>query len=328
MKTSFFRPASLLAVALALAAATPPLAAQSTWGPRGFGPVAVQPVSPETENFALTKLAEKPVLSSSQEPLSTITDFLIDPRTGRAAFALVPSGSDTFRLVPLTAVTANPDGALVLRIDRAQWDKVGTITAAELKGRVTLNAEHQQRLAQQFSLGQPLDPQGLDALLRATSLRGQAIRSGNDQAGTIDDVAIDIARQIAAPIVKSSAAFTGSEQKFLLPFAQLQIVEGQNAFTTRLGRAQFQQAQAFLSPTGPSNAPFTSSSPAPLGVATAIQQAIVRSGAQGSVQAVPESRVVLRGTVESEQKKTEIENAARQAAPGVRVDSELTVRRW
>ncbi|MDO8544340.1 MAG: BON domain-containing protein [Opitutaceae bacterium] len=66
-----------------------------------------------------------------------------------------------------------------------------------------------------------------------------------------------------------------------------------------------------------------------MSAAIAVRQAIDRDQSiQGSVQVIPESRIVLQGSVPSEQKKNEIEQAARQAAPGVRIDSNLTVRQW
>jgi hypothetical protein len=43
---------------------------------------------------------------------------------------------------------------------------------------------------------------------------------------------------------------------------------------------------------------------------------------------VAEPRIVLRGSVTSEQQKAEIQNTAQQAAPGVAIENQLTVRRW
>lgn len=321
MKTSFlsFLVRGLAAAALVSAPAL--LLAQNN-------PPTARPMSPELESYTLAKLVDKPVQASNQEQLSILKDFLIHPPTGRVAFAVVDSGSNTFRLVPTSAFDVNHTAnAIVLRLDRNQWDKVGTLTEGELKGRISLNAEHQQRLAQQFGLREALNAEGFDALMRATSLRGQALRAGNDSVGTIEDVAIDLARQTSAAIVKANAAFAGSEQRFLLRFDQLQSDD--QGFTTTLTRAAFQPVPAgAFGPTGYANAgaPFTT---APISsAATAVQQALARAGANRTVEVVPENRIVLRGSVENEQKKNEIEAAARQAAPGTRIDSELTVRRW
>jgi hypothetical protein len=37
---------------------------------------------------------------------------------------------------------------------------------------------------------------------------------------------------------------------------------------------------------------------------------------------------VLRGSVDNQQKKLDIERTAVQAAPGVPIDNQITVRRW
>lgn len=242
--TALLRSLGVPVAAFTLALASADLAAQAP-----APATAIQLATPEIETFGLARLAGRPVLASNQEQLSTIADFLINPQSGRVALALVPSGSDTFRLVPLAALQAGADN-FVLRIDRAQWDKVGTITAAELKSRLNLNAEYQQRITQQFSLAQPLDSQGLDMLVRATSLRGQAVRSGNDQVGTIEDVAIDLPRQVSAAIVKADGSFGSNPQKFLLSFPQLQAGTDGTSFTTTLARPAFQAAQSSLTPTG------------------------------------------------------------------------------
>lgn len=316
MKTHRFSPARWLAAALL--ALSPALVVAQTRASMA------RTFTADLDSFTLSKLIDRPVQASNQEQLSTLKDFLIHPQTGRVAFAVVDSGSNTFRLVPLSALApGNTATAIVLRVDRNQWDKVGTVTDGELKGRIAINAEHQQRLSQQFALAQPVNSEGLDALVRATSLRGQTIRSGNDQLGAIEDVAVDLVRQTSAAVVKASAAFTGNEQKFLLPFHQLQATD--NGFTTPMTRAAFQAPVGAFAPTGYGSA-FTT--PPADATAAAVQQALQRAGVAGAVQAVPENRIVLRGSVESEQKKNEIENAARQAAPGIRIDSELNVRRW
>jgi hypothetical protein len=133
---------------------------------------------------------------------------------------------------------------------------------------------------------------------------------------------IDFHNRHAAPLVKTSGVAAGSEQKVLVPFHRLQMSsdQSQGAITANVTRAELQQ----LTPTGYASGQYQQDARS---AAAAVQQAL-QNVSQGSVQVIPESRLVLRGTVDSEQKKSEIEQAARQAAPGVRVDSQITVQTW
>lgn len=293
----------------------------------------LQLASAETDAFALSQLTGKPLRGANQEQLGTVSDFLIDPKTGHVRFAVVPSGAgtsgETFRLVPMTALerTSGTDG-LTVRIGKTEWDRVGTMTQDQLPARVTLNAEQLQRLAQQFAIGsQPGQDATAGELVRASSLKGQALRSGSDQVGTIEDVAIDVPRRMAAAVLKSAGGFTGSEQKYLVPFHQLQWSgDSSSGITTSLTRNEFQQAQSKLSPTGYTGAPFTRGGAAPQATQAAVQQAVNQAAGSAGVQVAAETWLILRGTVDNEQKRAEVERAAQQAAPGLPIDNKVTVK--
>lgn len=337
MKTyrTTFTAACTAALAL-LGASMSSLHAQSpAWTAGTPAPMNLQVASADTDSFALSQHVGKPLRGSNQEQLGTISDFLIDPKSGQVRFVVVPSGAgeggETFRLVPMAALqsTMGTDG-LTARIDKSKWDQVGTMTQQELPSRVTLNTDQLQRLSQQFGLTGSAQETTTGELVRASSLKGQALRSGNDQVGTIEEVAIDVPRRMAAAVVKSSSAFTGSEQKFLVPFQQLQWSgEPSAGVTTTLTRNQFQQAQSALSPTGFTGAPFSRGGPPPQAVQaaqTAVQQAVNQAAGSAGVQVAAETKLVLQGTVDSEQKRSEVERAAQQAAAGIPIDNKVTVK--
>lgn len=298
-----------------------------TWGQNA--PTSIRLATSESDRFSLAQLVGKPVRGANQEQLSEIADFLIVAETGQVQFALVPSGGgasgQTYRLVPVTAVDPAAGGeGITLRLNREQWDKVGTVTEAEVPARFTMSTDHLQRLAGQFTVSGHAAPDvgAKGELVRASALKGQAVRSGNDASGTVDDVAIDLRRQTAAAVVKSASGFTGQEQRYLVPIAQLKRAEGNAGLVTTLGRTEFAQAQS--GPTGFGSAPFTGQS----GRAqhAAVQQAVAQvAGAR--VQVVPEMKLVLRGTVDSDAKRSDAERAATQAAPGVAIENQIQVQR-
>jgi hypothetical protein len=291
---------------------------------------AVQPATGDWEQATLGKMTGQTIRASNDESISTVADYLIEPHSGQLRYAIVPSGSGaggmTFRLVPMAALdpAASNSQSLKLRIDRAQWDRVGTLTNDWLRDHVWIDNEHRQRIAQQFSVSGALPGQGSTVeLVRASSLKGRPLVSGQDNLGTISDVVIDVANKAAWALVRTPDTQPGGGRNYLFPLDRAEIHADRGAIKTSLTRNDFAAAQPELAPTG-----FSSSGQNMSGVVTAIQQATqnVAGVAPGNVQVVQEGRIVLRGTVSSEQQKAEVLRAASQAAPGVRVDSELTVR--
>ena len=312
MKTRFHQiTATLLAASILVAMAS----AQQASGSGSLQ--AVEPMNAVLENFTLKKIAGRPVLGTHQETLSTIEDYLIDPRSGRIHFAVVPAGSNTFRIVPIHAIMPRPgEKEFSVQRTQAEWNQVGTMTAEQLNNLVHIDDDHQQRLARQFAL------RGAESaavgLMRASSLEGRVLTSGQQQLGVIDGIVIDYNNTVAAPVL----ALSGGAQKFTVPMSQLQIMPGRGAITTNLTPKAFPFAQwPHLAPTG--NVSLDTS-------ASAVQQALQREASlpQGSVQVIPERRLILRGIVQNEQQRANAERAAQQAAPGVRIENQLSVRNW
>jgi sporulation protein YlmC with PRC-barrel domain len=306
----------------------------------------VQRINPEAESFGMSRMAGRPVRSVNGEQLSTITDFLVEPQTGRVHFAILPSGGGpngmTYRIVPISAFTGANQDALVLRLDRAHWDRVGTMEESQLGGRVVIDVDHQQRLSRQLGLSQRevYDGHGAAELVRATALRGQSIRSGDGRVGRIEDVVVDVTRHESAVVCTTDQAFAGSEQRYVVPFEQLGMNES-GTWMSRLRREDFaptsepppppalgygydsgrdrDRREYNVQPNPPNNTE---------AAAAAVQQTIERSWARGRVDVASDGRrIILRGLVDTEQERAELERAAAETARGVRIDNQIAVRR-
>ena len=293
----------------------------------------MQVATPEAKAFSLAEMADKPIRSAAQEMLGTLTDFLIDPRTGRVEFAVVPSGVDaageTYRLIPAGALELiSAAEGLRAKINHAQWQQVESIPDRQLRGSISLNPTQRQRLDQQFGAARYNDPRTQTTLVRTSELRGKTLQTWGSQLGVVQDIAIDVRHQLAAALVNSTDSALAAGQTFLVAFSQLQVGHPeQSAINTPLTAADFQQAQAGM-PTGSSSSPFGSTNPAGDAAATAVRHALDRdpSLARANVQVVPETRIRLHGTVQDEQTRSNIERTAKEAAPGLQVDNHITVQ--
>jgi hypothetical protein len=140
-------------------------------------------------------------------------------------------------------------------------------------------------------------------------------------------VVIDYNNQIATPVLATSVG--GSQQRYIVPMTRLQVGGTQGAIMTSLSPNEFRQAGWLaMAPTGQDRRGFGQGNRPAGSAVNAVQQALERDAAlpRGTVQVVPENRLVLRGTVENEQKKAEVERAAQQAAPGMQIENQLGVR--
>jgi sporulation protein YlmC with PRC-barrel domain len=297
-------------------------------GQPGYQPVEV--VTPQLQDFAVGHLAGKPVRGSNQEELATISEFLIDPRSGRVPFAVVNAGSKTFRLVPMSALQqGSGTGGIQLNLTRAQWDQIPTMSEQELLGSVSIDATRQQQFQQRFQL--PAAEPAADNLIRATLMNEREVRIGNDTVGKVDDVIIDFHNRIAAPSVKMNPSFGPTDHNVLIHFPALQVnPEPRGAITANVSVNDLRSpGSSQLAPTGYPSGFNPQSQPQQItAAASAVQQALERdtSVPRGAVQAMPETHIVLRGTVDSQQKRMDLERAAQQAAPGVQIVNQLMVR--
>ncbi|HUR59488.1 MAG TPA: PRC-barrel domain-containing protein [Opitutaceae bacterium] len=309
---------------------------------------------PETENFGLNKFAGKPLRGANQEQLGTVSDFLLETESGKIRYALVPASAESFRLVPVGALDrTSSNEALVVRISRDQWNRVGTLTEVELPGRLTLSADQEQRSAQAFGVYGPAAGTSND-LTRASKWKGQTVHTGGYQLGSVDDIIVDIPSRTAAALVRTTGGYPANV-KFVVPFDRLQLTGDGNApISTTLTRADFQTAQGAFQPTGatstqygqqpsygqiPQHAPQApatqygqpngSNASDASSAATTVQQALSRNPSLrygAGIQVQPETRLVLRGVAQNESQRQAIENTARQSAPNMVIENQITLQ--
>jgi sporulation protein YlmC with PRC-barrel domain len=200
-KSLFFIPSASLALAVGLAWAPVSRAQLPSPGQPGYQPVELG--TPQHHDFAVGHLAGQPVRAANQEELGKISDFLIDPQSGRVHFAVTTGGGNIFRIVPMSALQpGSGSSGLKLALDRAQWDQINTMTEQELLNRVAIDSTRQQQLQQQFRLGAAEPP--AENLIRSMLLNEREVRAGNERVGKVDDVIIDFHNRICAPLVKVS----------------------------------------------------------------------------------------------------------------------------
>jgi sporulation protein YlmC with PRC-barrel domain len=329
MKPNFVTRTTASFTLFALCLAVAPTLRSQIPAPGQPGYQAVEMLTPQTQAFAIGRLAGKPVRGANQQELGRIADFLIDPRTGQVHQAIVDVGWNVFRIVPMSAFQGGSGAeGIVLALDRARWDQIITLTDQQLLGRVNLDAAHQQRFQQQFQL--PAADAPAEGLIRATYLNQRELRVGTEAVGTVEDVVIDFHNRISAPLVKMKAGAGGSEQHVLVHFAALQVgPEFRSPIVANLGRNDFRQMRSpQQTPTGYTGIFNAQGEQRARSAAMRVQQALERDAGvpPGAVQVLPETRIVLRGAVDSEQKRAEVERTAQQAAPGVRVENQLMVR--
>lgn len=329
MKPHVLPRASLTLALLAIGLASAPALRSQLPGPGQPGYQPVEVVTPQLQDFAVGHLAGKPVRSSNQEDLGTVSEFALDPQSGRVHFAIVNAGPRTFRLVPMSALQPNSGpGGLVLNISRAEWERIPTFSEQELLEHVSLDAPRQQQLQQQFHLAAAEPP--AQNLIRSTLMNEREVRVGNQAVGKVDDVVIDFHNRIAAPSVKLNAGYGPGNSNVLIHFGSLQVSpEPRGAVTANVSVNDLRSpASSRLMPTGYPSGFNPAGQPPANNLALAVQQALDRDASlpRGSVQAMPETRIVLRGVVDNPQKRMDAERAAQQAAPGVPIENQLMVR--
>lgn len=328
--------------------------------PPGFhGPGAVQRLAPGEESSGLTRLSGQMVRSTDGQDLSTVTDFLVDPQSGRVYFAMLPSGGSphgmTYRIIPIGALAADRNNRLSIRLSRAQWDHVGTMEEGQLQNMVTIDADHEQRLSRQLGLplNQIADVNGPLQLVRASTLRGQVIRAGNGQVGRIDDVMIDVNRHQSTVVLALDRSWGGaSQQRYVVPFQRLGHSEN-GAWMSRLDRGDFPpadqppppppfddddarrradyyapgvgyQARESMPPPPPPPPPMDEDLPSAV---HATREALDHSWARQRVDVEPQGRhLVLRGLLDDERQHQDVLRIVQRTAPGIRIEDQIAVR--
>lgn len=280
--------------------------------------------------------ANEHVRDAEGKELGTVQDFAVDPNSGEIAFLVIaPATEDTLVLIPWAAVNAPANAA-------GFTTKSGGAAAARSA----------QLARQDYNAGKIKSATGAP-LARASALRGKQLRANGHDAGTVEELFVDLDTGVVAAVVDPPAEFTQADAKFLVPLGRLALEDPQpDVIIATIAPAEFGQAQSdgkavastrgsqspgaqdesALSPTGRTkpDSPSAPGEPSVLSAADAVRQVFANDPAlaEATIQITQEnSRLVLRGKVSDGKTKANIERAARQAASGTPVDSQITVEK-
>lgn len=327
---------------------------------------AVQAIAGSAPGRSISRFVGRPVQNLKGQKLGTIKDVLVDVNSGRVVYAAIAAPSDeTLRLAPFAALHTDDDAnGLKVEIEQAQWQQIQPIKADDFKtGRVTLSGDERRQLAQRFGQAEPppIDQEstgpvavnGGSQLVRLGELRGKRITTGSEHIGFIDDVVVDSERMTAAAIVGPEKDFAIASRRFVVPLRHLSLgARDQEPIRTTLTRTDFEEAQQrkserteagqppspqrgrepTLSPTGrtdavttPTEAETTASK-----ITAAVQQALRVAGepSSGGVDVIQEDgKFVLRGSVQNEQTKRRVEQAARSASTAAEIENQIRIEK-
>jgi sporulation protein YlmC with PRC-barrel domain len=290
------------------------------------------------------------VTTPQGEKLGEINDFVVDPQSGKVVYTLVSArgSQDAFRAVPFGALRQDPaPGAkrMILDIDQGKWTQAPVFLKAQ-----TPSLLQNQRGREVFQYyGQAPSAQKSEQLLLVSELTGSNLSSGAQTIGEIDEVIVQIPSGTAAALLDPNDEFVGTDQKYLVPLSRLTKVS-ENMLTTTLTRQDFTSARAasdeswarspgavntlYVWPSyaaiqqGRSEPRVTQSDPMPAveSIREALQSDPSAAENQGIISIVASGdRVILGGTVKSEDVKARIENRAEQAAQGWNVENQIRV---
>lgn len=272
--------------------------------------------------------------------------------------------ADEVRAVPTSAIkrSENRDGFTV-NIDQAKWKNAPLIGDNQLSALQQNNRGKQiyQYYGQRWPDSSKSD--NMERFAYARELKGKHVRSEGKDVGKIEDLIVNLDRARASVILDPDDEFTGTDAKYVISFDKLNdgTARGED-FTTKLTRSDFQSAQPFAdlywdTPTfvtiytwaiepvatnttdvnssankNASQAMATSNAKdqkrnAPVAaIRNAIQQDPSLPAAAKTVDVLAQNgKVVLRGTVSSEDVKQKIEHKAESVANGWSVDDEVKV---
>lgn len=307
-------------------------------------PDHVRRASHDDANRTIDHLTGAELRDRDGKAIGKIKDFLVDANTGRVDFAVVSVGGfagigDKLHLVPFAMLDEPAE-------DRDHHGFSAAITGQELEqspvindddfehDRLAVDQAEQQRILAAFPSTIPNAGAGIGpsaALVRATKLHGRDVEANGDKVGRVDGVVIERGSLRALALLKPRK---GSD-KVLVPFDRLKIDRNsKHAITTSVSPELFET-------TGPQPTGFTSAEQntgvdstiaadrAVVGEARSIRRALDKDStlAHARVQVTPENnRVLVHGTVPSDDEKNAVMHTANDAAPNANIDFELNVR--
>lgn len=203
--------------------------------------------------------AGRDIVGKMGEKLGTVDDFAINPKSGKVAFVAVSSGGflgigDRLRVLPFQALHMKDDKFSV-DLDEASWKKLARLNEQDWEeGRVNVltaatvgteagapaGREPADAAERAGELTEEIDYAGL---VRASKVRGKEITAGQQQVGTIEDIVIDFDHGTVTALLDPESEFTGTDEKFLVPFGKLEMgVDAQEeTIMTSLASNDFRQ---------------------------------------------------------------------------------------
>jgi sporulation protein YlmC with PRC-barrel domain len=282
------------------------------------------------------------------EKLGEINDFVVDPQSGKVVYTLISArgSQDAFRAVPFGAIKQDAaPGArrMILDIDQGKWVQAPVFLKSQTP---SLIQDQRGREIYQY-YGQSPSDQKSQQLLLISELIGSNISSGAQTIGEVDDVIVQIPSGTAAALLDPNDEFAGTDQKYLVPLSRLTRAS-ENVLTTTLSRQDFASAKVasdeswsrspggnalFVWPSfaaiqqgGAQRVSQSDPMPAVESIRQALQSDPSATAGQGVISIVASGdRVILGGTVRSNEIKERIEDRAEQAAQGWNVENQIRV---
>ena len=136
--------------------------------PMGNGKLQLAP--DDIGDRSVQKIEGQNVVGAGGEDLGKIKDLLIEPRSGKVAFAVVAAGGllgmgETLRLVPFAALQRTADGkGFSMSVTQDQWREMPVVDRGDYdKGNFSVSAADQRRVRQQQSRDTVTTPRATDA---------------------------------------------------------------------------------------------------------------------------------------------------------------------
>jgi sporulation protein YlmC with PRC-barrel domain len=218
----------------------------------------------DTEDRSLRRYAGQKLLNTQGAELGTIKDFIVHPLSSHVRYLVVSSGGvlggmgNSLRLVPTEVVRLRTsDNRLEVDILQSAWLQIPPISDENyVTDHFDISTAQHQGVVQRFGTanytGGPAitattpaaAPGAYNGLIRASTIRGKAVRATDRKVGNIENIIIDLARGTAAALIDSSGEFTGTAGKYLVPLSRLVFENpSRNPVGTTLTRADFDAAR-------------------------------------------------------------------------------------
>ncbi len=293
------------------------------------------------------------ILGRNGETLGELNDFVVDSKSGKVVYDIVSSGGvlgvgRTLRAVPFSAVkldTSSSVPQMTADIDQARWNQAPLFKKNQV---ASLSQDQRGREIFQF-YGQKPPSQGSQQLALTSSIIGRDVYGNAQTVGEVEDVIVQLQSGTAAALLDPNNDFAGTDQKYLIPLNKLTL-PGPDTLTTTLSRRDFASAKVSSDASWARSDYGSTLYVWPSYTATeqggARRGEVVQSNAQAPVEAIRDAlqsdprssresgiisivasgdRVILGGTVQSEDMKQRIGDRAKRAAQGWDIENQIRV---